>query len=113
MPMAEWYYTKNGQQSGPIDAAELRQLILSGQLAASELVWKDGMPGWVPASTISELGGNAAAGTPVAAPYPQQQAAQPLQYGGYAAPQPQYGAGSVPNYLVQSILVTIFCCWPL
>jgi len=36
--------------------------------------------------------------------YPQQP--------GYQTPGPGPG-GSVPNYLVQSILVTIFCCLPL
>jgi interferon-induced transmembrane protein/zinc ribbon protein len=33
-----------------------------------------------------------------------------------AAPTPAVPAGqpvTIPNYLVQSILVTIFCCWPL
>lgn len=38
--------------------------------------------------------------------------------GGYGGPQPGYGVDgpareAVPNYLVQSILVTIFCCLPL
>lgn len=109
--MAQWYYAKNGQQSGPVDEAGLRQLIASGQVGGSDLVWKDGMPGWVSASTVPELGGAASPGgipmAPIAPP-----GAQPLQYGGYVPPRQPAGQ-PVPNYLVQSILVTILCCWPL
>lgn len=45
---------------------------------------------------------------------PSRSAAQ--QPPGYMAPPPQMAgqpAGTVPNYLVQSILVTLFCCLPL
>ena len=41
---------------------------------------------------------------------------QPLQQPGAPPSAPQMGAqpiGRVPNYLVQSILVTLFCCLPL
>jgi hypothetical protein len=112
--MAQWYYAKNGQQLGPVDEAMVRGLLSSGQLSPSDLVWTDGMGSWVPLSTVPELAGTGAGGFP-AAPYPtsgQQYPAQPLPYGGYVSQQ-QYAAGSVPNYLVQAILVTVFCCWPL
>lgn len=110
--MAQWYYTQNGQQAGPVDEAQLRQMLSSGQVASSDLVWKDGMANWAPLSAVAEFAGTAAAVTP-AAGYPSPQPAQPLPYGGYAAPRAQYGAASVPNYLVQSILVTVLCCMPL
>jgi hypothetical protein len=119
--MAQWYYTQKGQQAGPVDEAQLRGLLAGGQVGPQDLVWKDGLANWQPASSVPELA------TAASAPQPQQQySSQPQSYGGaqgqpYAAPldyggyrqQQNYAPGSVPNYLVQSILMTIFCCWPL
>jgi len=54
---------------------------------------------------------NMAAAAP---PPPQQFAPPPQQYG-----QPMYQAGQmpqpqpIPNYMVQAVLVTLFCCLPL
>lgn len=110
--MAQWYYAKNGQQIGPIDDAGLQGLISSGQVNSSDLVWKDGMANWVPASTVPELSAALSPGYPGASAG-QTYTAQPLPYGGYGGQQPRPVMGTVPNYLVQSILVTILCCWPL
>ncbi|HSU65413.1 MAG TPA: CD225/dispanin family protein [Tepidisphaeraceae bacterium] len=116
--MADWYYVSNGQQAGPVDDEQLRNLISGGQVGPADLVWRDGMPNWQPASSITELSAGRSGPVPVA-PYSgsgQQpyaaQPGQPLAYGGYPQ-QSQYPPGSVPNYLVQSILVTILCCMPL
>jgi len=46
----------------------------------------------------------------------QSPQAAPQPPPGYMAPPPQMAGqaiGTVPNYLVQSILVTLFCCLPL
>lgn len=44
--------------------AELKRRFLAGEVNGSSVVWTDGMPGWVPISTIPELydglGGKAA-----------------------------------------------------
>src|SRR5947209_6494393 len=54
--MAEdWFYAKDGQQAGPVSALQLRQLAAAGQLGSSDLVWKQGMPKWVPASEVKGL----------------------------------------------------------
>jgi hypothetical protein len=118
--MAQWFYASGGQQVGPVEEAELMRLMASGQVGPSDLVWKDGMPNWVSASTVPELGvPPAAPQIPLAPPaggpqpYPQQPAVQPIPYGGYVAPRERIAAGAVPTYLTQSILVTIFCCWAL
>ncbi len=47
-----WYYADQGQQKGPIAAAELDELVRAGQLAESALVWQPGMADWKPYSTI-------------------------------------------------------------
>lgn len=49
--MAEWYYTTNKQQMGPVTQDELRQLANKGLLKPTDLVWKDGMKDWARASS--------------------------------------------------------------
>lgn len=54
--MAEqWFYTCEGKQMDPVAAAELKQLAAGGLLKPEDLVWKEGMPRWVPAKTIKGL----------------------------------------------------------
>src|SRR2546421_8359958 len=54
--MAEiWYYTNDGKQMGPVTTAELKRLAASGSLKPTDLVWKDGMPNWVRASSTRDL----------------------------------------------------------
>jgi hypothetical protein len=60
-----WYYTRGGQQQGPINTPQLKQLISLGQVAAADLVWTDQMENWAPASTVKELISTEAA-TPIA-----------------------------------------------
>jgi hypothetical protein len=53
---SEWYYTLNGQQvPTPASPAILKQLAAAGQLQPTDLVWQEGMPNWLPASTIKGL----------------------------------------------------------
>jgi hypothetical protein len=53
--MADWYYTKDGQQQGPVTSAQLRQLAQSGELQPTDMVFKEGGSQWVAASTIANL----------------------------------------------------------
>lgn len=69
-----WYYSRGGQQAGPVTWAALYQLAQSGQIQATDMVWREGTPDWVQAGTIRELG-----------------------LGGHAAP-PQYAAPSGISY---------------
>ena len=50
----DWYYAINNQQHGPVSEAELRDLADRGRLGPRDLVWKDGMAEWVPASTVRQ-----------------------------------------------------------
>ena len=45
----------SGQASGPHDEAALRQLVNTGSLTRTSLVWREGMPGWTPAGAVAEL----------------------------------------------------------
>lgn len=45
-----WYYALNGQQQGPVPAEELGRLASAGVIAATTLVWRDGLADWQPLS---------------------------------------------------------------
>ena len=112
MADGEWYYARNNQQQGPVPLHALQEMAHSGQLQPGDLVWRQGMPNWLPAAQVPELAAAPAAPAPApsapAYPPPPQQ----VQYGGYYPPQqPQYAA-PVPSYLAQSVLCTLFCCVP-
>ena len=53
--MKHWHYAESDQQKGPISEAELIQLLESGQLPKSSLVWTEGQADWQPASEIDGL----------------------------------------------------------
>jgi hypothetical protein len=46
---AEWYYTANRQQMGPVSWDELQQLATAGLLTRQDLVWTEGMEEWIKA----------------------------------------------------------------
>jgi hypothetical protein len=48
----QWYYIRQGQQVGPVPKEQLEQLMASGQLQPNDMVWKQGMAQWAPASQI-------------------------------------------------------------
>ncbi|MFM8497887.1 MAG: DUF4339 domain-containing protein [Planctomycetia bacterium] len=52
---AEWYYAKDKQKFGPVEASELKRLATSGSLSPNDLVSKEGQPKWVRASSIKGL----------------------------------------------------------
>ena len=51
----QWFYSKHGQQQGPVSSEQLKQLAASGQLQPSDLVWKDGIGQWAEARRINGL----------------------------------------------------------
>ncbi len=51
----QWYYSKNGTQFGPVEESELRAKLAAGEISPVDLVWKDGMPDWLPAARVAEL----------------------------------------------------------
>ncbi len=68
---AEWYYAKGNQKFGPVESAELRRLASASVLLPEDLVWKEGQPKWVRASSIKGLftsGDSAARTAPPAVP---------------------------------------------
>ena len=53
-PNSLWFYSKGGEQKGPVSFSDLQQLLAEG-LSPSTLVWTEGEGSWVPASRIPEL----------------------------------------------------------
>ncbi len=96
----------DGQEYGPIDADQIKQWVAEGRVNGETRVRAEGASDWQPLSTVPELAAALAPGAsaqpPAATPPPGPAPA------GAAAP-----AVKIPNYLVQSILVTLCCCLPL
>ncbi|EIQ01711.1 putative membrane protein [Opitutaceae bacterium TAV1] len=60
----QWYYSHNGQQAGPVPQADFDNLVHSGVITPSTLVWREGMSEWRPASEV----GVSAAAPPIPLP---------------------------------------------
>lgn len=56
-----WHYALHGQQFGPVPEEQLKHLIATAQLSPADLVWRDGLPNWLPIHSIPELAPSAAA----------------------------------------------------
>ena len=55
VPTVEYHVAVNGQATGPFNLAVLQQMVATGQLTGSSLVWKVGMSEWEKADSIDEL----------------------------------------------------------
>jgi len=94
----EYHYTEGGTNFGPFSLEQLKQQPIN----RNTLIWYTGLPAWKPAYEIPELaswfGAPPAQGPPpVNQPYGQSPAQKQV----------------VPKtWLLESILVTIFCCLP-
>jgi hypothetical protein len=82
------------KQYGPVSADELRQWVREGRANSQTLIQAEGQTDWRPLSSFPEFG-SVAPSAPAAAPMPGVVPGQ-----------------KIPNYLVQSILVTLCCCLP-
>ncbi|RPF22622.1 SPFH domain-containing protein [Myceligenerans xiligouense] len=65
----QWFLGVNGQQTGPLDDAGLAAHVSSGALTPETLVWRNGMPGWEPASSVPDVARHLASTPP---PLPNQ-----------------------------------------
>ena len=43
-----WYYVDQGKQAGPVDEAQLEELLRGGKMTPDTLVWHEGMAAWQP-----------------------------------------------------------------
>lgn len=78
--MASWFWMKDGQKHGPIDTPQLKQMAQAGQIKPTDLIWREGLPDWVPASKAKGLFGAEAApagGGDVSSPAASRPSASP------------------------------------
>ncbi|MCX6878689.1 MAG: CD225/dispanin family protein [Verrucomicrobia bacterium] len=109
----QWYYSKNGIQLGPVEQGELVARLASGEVTSTDLVWREGLPDWVPSGQLNELRTVVMPPAFGQTPLPEGTAMSPYAPPGAGAQASPYGGQEIPNYLWQSIVVTILCCWPL
>ena len=50
-----WFYAKDGEQHGPVEAEDIRSRLQSGDLSNGTLVWREGMAQWSPLGEVLEL----------------------------------------------------------
>jgi hypothetical protein len=55
-PATEMFYLlRNDTQEGPLEAADLKHMVRSGELSGEELCWTEGWPEWRPLSSVAGL----------------------------------------------------------
>src|SRR6266550_9307425 len=59
-----WYYVDAGQQAGPVDDAQLEELLRGGKIQSDTLVWREGMVNWQPYRQVKSPAPPAAAPPP-------------------------------------------------
>lgn len=111
----QWYYSKSNTQLGPVTEDELRAKLSSGEVSQADLIWKEGMADWLPASRVPEFSSRT---VPPAMMSPVVSSLENVSSSPYTSPvapsypSPAMMGAAVPNYLWQSIVVTLFCCLP-
>ena len=103
-----WYYEKQGELIGPVDAATMREMINSGGLTGATPVWRDGLIGRQPIAQVPELAG-----------YLPEPSAPAVQAGVQPVAVPQVHGGAPTNGLAVASLVlgiislALFCLIPI
>ena len=48
----EWYFSNDGQQSGPVSTDQMQQLVTSGEITSKTLLWHEDLSDWTPAEKV-------------------------------------------------------------
>ncbi len=54
-PAPQWHYSQSGERRGPVSQSELEQLIRSGLVRSSDMVWTEGLNSWTAVSAMPSL----------------------------------------------------------
>jgi uncharacterized membrane protein len=73
----EWYYALNNEQKGPVNEAELKEMLAGNQVPTGTLVWQEGMANWAPANSLPAFTFRAPPMPAAARPAPPVPAASP------------------------------------
>lgn len=86
-----WFYAQGDKRLGPVELDQLVEMIVTGQLPATSLVWRHGLGEWVAAGKVPEIAGHLPPPLPGGPPAPMPRpAAAPLAT-------PPSGAASSPS----------------
>lgn len=77
-PVVQIHVAIGGQQYGPYDMEQCRQMVDAGQLTPQTLVWKNGLANWTPAEQVPELQPLFAPKAPAMPPLPPTPSAPPM-----------------------------------
>lgn len=66
----EWYYAEGKEQKGPVSEEQFAELVRSGAVQASTLVWHAGMPAWKPYGEVYQSQPPATPPPPLSTPGP-------------------------------------------
>ena len=105
-----WFYAKNGSQQGPLSTEDLKSRVAMGEVGPNDLAWREGMSDWMPVGQISEL--KVATATPASQETASMPPAASSPSSPYQSPAAAPPGQVIPNFLWQSIVVTILCCLP-
>lgn len=100
-----WFYSKNGQQLGPITEQELAAKSKNGEVSATDLVWKEGMSDWKPLGEVNLFSAGSVPPIPSATQGSAMVQQPPMRSHTSIRP-------NIPTYLWQSIVATVLCCMP-
>ncbi|MAZ94600.1 MAG: hypothetical protein CMJ73_00980 [Planctomycetaceae bacterium] len=103
-----WYYEKQGELIGPIDAATMRDMINSGGLTGATPVWRDGLIGRQPIAHVPELAGY----LPDPSAPASQAAVQPVAVTQVHSGAPTSGL-AVASLVLGIISLALFCLIPI
>lgn len=106
--MNEWYFAKNGQQSGPVSVEDLRARFGAGSLNSSDLVWCEGMSDWKPLGEVAELAASRPASAMAASSPPVLQNSPDASSS--VDPASPYGGPVQPNVPTNGLAVASLCC---
>ncbi len=99
--MEKYYFiVQNNQQQGPFTLEQLKTM----PLTRDTRVWYQGMENWKPISDVPELSELVSSLPPMVGNSNWQQTTNPNMVDNGVPPK---------TWLVESILATVFCCWPL
>ena len=65
-----WCYVRDGRRHGPVDVAQLVDLLLASDVPEDTLVWRPGLSDWRPAREVDEIQRELPPPVPVAPPSP-------------------------------------------
>jgi hypothetical protein len=105
-----YHVGRNGQQTGPFSIEQLKAMAANGELQPTDLVWKEGMAGWEPASTLPGVFSTApsAIDVPQTNPVPLAQATVLPPAPGPGGPKPNPLA--LTGMILGIVSIVLVCC---